>query len=382
MKIKLTPSRIRRLRAKPSEYTVWDAATPHLGIRVAPSGTMRYVHFVNRNGIVKRTTIGDAYCMKLDDARAIAADLSARNPDEDEKPPCPTFAEWVDVWWPRYTPHIKPRTRTLRQRELDKHLLPRFGRVPLDAITRTAILAWFEPYSRTSPGAANKALILLKMILNRAVLAEIIGKNPAKKIPLNGGRKLTRFLSVDERHRLLSWLDNLPPRHGYRRLALKLLLFTGCRHKEITTLRWSEVGEKVLNLADSKMGPRTVWLNDEARTILDVLRTLRDASEAPSEYVFPHPQNVGRPLGDIGAFWRRHRGRIGISDVRLHDLRHSFASEAVRQGVPIPIVSKLLGHSKIEMTMRYIHSSNAEVEVAAEQISEYLIRQLSGQLAK
>ena len=294
--------------------------------------------------------------------------------------PCPGFGDWVDTWWLMTSPHFKPETVMTYRSILNRQLLPTFGEVPLDAIDRTMILNWFEVYSVNTPTAANHALKLLGGILNRAVQSEIIRSNPVRQIRLNPRRRSTRFLDGMERKRLLSALDGLPRRSLTRGLIVKMLLFTGCRSSEIRTLRWDEVGEGVIDLSDGKTGARRVWLGTEAMAVLDEARTIWEAQDPPPVYVFPDPRNPRECIGRCGIsdFWRGVRTRIGLGDVRIHDLRHSFATEAVRQGVSLPVVSKLLGHRSIGMTLRYTHASDAEVERAAERMGVHLDNLLGG----
>ena len=145
---------------------------------------------------------------------------------------------------------------------------------------------------------------------------------------------------------------------------IRLLLLTGCRRSEIVRLRWSEVRGNVLALADSKTGPRNVPLNTAARRILEGQR------ERGSPFVFPSPRDAARPRGLNLSLWYRIRKQAGIEDVRLHDLRHTVASHAVMNGVPVPVVSRLLGHSNVRMTLRYAHLGDREIEAAAETIGQ------------
>ena len=129
-------------------------------------------------------------------------------------------------------------------------------------------------------------------------------------------------------------------------------------------MRWSEVRDGVLTLADAKTGPRKVVLNGPARRVLE--RQLR--GESP--YVFPSPRNPARPRGPHLELWYRVRREAGIEDVRLHDLRHTHASHAVMNGVPVPVVSRLLGHADVGMTLRYAHLGDRDIEEAAERVGE------------
>ena len=131
-----------------------------------------------------------------------------------------------------------------------------------------------------------------------------------------------------------------------------------------------DIDGDTLNLGDAKTGPRRVFLNAPARAILE--RQPRSASA----YVFPSPSYPGRLLWPGLPLWRSIRKRAGIKDVRLHDLRHSFASHAVLQGIPLPVVSRLLGHRQPTMTLRYAHVGDRETEAAAERIGAAIARQL------
>ena len=157
--------------------------------------------------------------------------------------------------------------------------------------------------------------------------------------------------------------------------AIKLLLLTGCRAGEIVGLRWSEVGADKLHLEDSKTGARTVWLSKDA---IELLKNLRERRPSDSLYVFPHSGGKQSWYLLLLEFWIILRRKLNMRDVRLHDLRHSFATQAVRQGIGIPVVSKLLGHRKIEMTMRYTHASNTDAEAAAERIGQRIAVLLEG----
>ena len=137
-------------------------------------------------------------------------------------------------------------------------------------------------------------------------------------------------------------------------------------------MRWQDVDHDTFNLVDAKIGPRRVLLNAPARAILE--RQPRSGSA----YVFPSPLDPKRPLSSNLPLWRSVRKRVGIEDVRLHDLRHTFASHAVLQGVPLPVVSRLLGHKRPGMTLRYAHVGDRETEAAAQRIGEAVSRALHG----
>ena len=176
-----------------------------------------------------------------------------------------------------------------------------------------------------------------------------------------------RFLSRDEIKRLHRILD-AQTGNANRQQAdiIRLLLLTGCRKCEIVRLRWSEVQDDMIALTDSKTGPRNVPLNAPA------IAVLKRQPRCGSAFVFPSPLDPSRPRNDDLPLWSRVRREANIEDVRLHDLRHTHASHAVMNGVPIPVVSRLLGHSNVSNTLRYAHLGDKDIEDAAELVGQSL----------
>ena len=247
---------------------------------------------------------------------------------------------------------------------LQTQLLPAFGTLPLDRIDRAAVHLWFDGYSRAAPGGANRTLDVLRQILNHAIACGHIAANPTRGVIRNPRRKLTRFLSRAEIGRLHQALDAHRGRGSGRQQAeiIRLLLLTGCRKGELVRLRWSDVDGDMLRLSDGKTGPRPVFLNAQAQAIL--ARQPRTGSA----HVFPSLVDASRPRSMELSLWPKVCRQAGLEGVRLHDLRHSFASHAVMRGVPLPVVSRLLGHAHPRMTFRYAHVSDRETEAAAERI--------------
>ena len=147
---------------------------------------------------------------------------------------------------------------------------------------------------------------------------------------------------------------------------MRLLLLTGCRRSEVLTLRWSDYREGRLFLRDSKTGPRTVWLCDAAREVLD--RVVRTGAWVFSRRHANHPPNRSW----LTPFWRRVRGEAGLRDVRLHDLRHTYATFALRQGESVLAIGRLLGHANPETTLRYTHLADSMVREAVEAVGAVL----------
>ena len=366
-RMRLTDRAIARLRPREREYTVWDNHVAGLGVRVRPSGGRSYVLLEDIGGRSKRVPLGPVSLKTVAEVRRECHARKAK-PEATGAPRrvAPLFRDFVEgAWKEAHFEGYKQSTRKGIQSLLDRQLLPAFGSKPLDRITPAQIGQWFDQFSRTAPGNANHALDLLMQIINFAIARGHLETNPARAVERNPRRMFTRFLSREEVARLHRVLDR-QTRHSRREQAdiIRLLLLTGCRRSEILRLRWSEVDRDRLVLADGKTGPRIVPLNTPARRILDC------RPRGGSPYVFPSPRDPSRPRSRNLAFWYRARHEAGIEDVRLHDLRHTHASHAVMNSVPVPVVARLLGHSDVRTTLRYAHLGDREIEQAAERVGQ------------
>ena len=366
-RMRLTDRAVARLRPRAREYTVWDSLVAGLGVRVRLTGGRSYVLLEKVGGGSRRVSLGPVSLKTVAEARRECHARKAE-PEATRAPRrvAPLFRDFIEgAWKEAHFEGYKPSTRKGVRSVLDRQLLPAFGAKPLDRITPEQIGRWFDRFSRTAPGNANHALDLLTQIINFAIARGHLETNPARSVERNPRRVLTRFLSREEVSRLHRVLDS-QTRHSRREQAdiIRLLLLTGCRRSEILRLRWSEVDHDRLVLADGKTGPRIVPLNTPARRILE--RRPRGASP----FVFPSPSDPTRPRSRNLAFWYRARREACIEGVRLHDLRHTHASHAVMNGVPVPVVARLLGHSDVRTTLRYAHLGDREIEQAAERVGQ------------
>ena len=373
---RLTDANVAKLKPAAREYTVWNTRHAGLGVRVRPSGHRSFVYCAKGEDGGRRITLGSVALMRVEDARrrCAAIDAGGRSGAE-ERGAGTTFEEFVAGPGRVCLDRCKPSTQKAERWALRARLLPAFGSLPLDRITPAAVTRWFDAYSLTAPGGANQVLGLLHRILNHAIACGHLRTNPARGVKPNPRPKLTRFLSCEEVQRLHRALDHFAatqPSRVQQVDIVRLLLLTGCRKSEILTLRWQDVDGDTLNLADAKSGPRRVFLNVLARAILE------RQPRCESDWVFPSPSNSGRPFSPDLKLWRSVRTEAGIEDVRLHDLRHTVASHAVLQGVPLPVVSRMLGHKRPSMTMRYAHVGDHETEAAAERIGAAISRVLDG----
>ena len=369
-KIKLTDARIGKLKAEDVEYMVWDTRIAGFGVRVRPTGHKSYVYHRHAEGQSRKFTLGPVALGSVDEARRECMEVwnrmqSGERVEGARDAQAPLFRDFVAGSWRAacYEP-CKPSTKTSKDWALNNQLLPFFGGVPLDKIDRTGVIRWFEGYSATAPGGANSALLVFRQIMNYAISRGHIETNPTRGLKKNPRPRLIRFLSREEIGRLHAVLDRYEARRPSSNVQadiIRLLLLTGCRKSEILNLRWREVGNGTLELEDSKTGPRQVLLSPDARAVIE--RQPRSGSP----WVFPSPLNPVRPRTELD-LWKRLRKLTGLEDVRLHDLRHTFASQAAMQGIPLPVVARLLGHAQVQMTLRYAHVSDRDVEAAAERI--------------
>lgn len=284
-----------------------------------------------------------------------------------------TFEEFVsEPWRIACYDRCRPSTRRRMDSALRTQLVPTFGPQRLSAIGRSEVREWFDRYSETAPAGANRTLDILRQIFSYAIECGYMERNPTRSVRHNPRPRVTRFLSRDEITRVYAALDAHRGRGSGRQQAaiIRLLLLTGCRKGELVHLRWNEVDGDRLRLADSKTGPRTVFLSKTAQAMI------ASQPRTGSPYVFPSLTDGSRPRSSELSLWRKVRREAGIEDVRLHDLRHTFASHAVMRRVPLPVLSHLLGHSRDRMALRYAHVGDREAEEAAERIGVGIARLL------
>jgi integrase len=243
-----------------------------------------------------------------------------------------------------------------------RHVLPALGRLTLDEITSEHVAKLISDMRGDGYAAGtNNVLMLLSRIFNLAHKWKVpgAGDNPTSGLDRAPPNERQRFLTADETARLIASLAE--DENGAVAHAIMLLLLTGARRREITLARWEQVDwtQRALRIPVSKSGkPRTIALNTAA---MAVLKSIQRDSACP--YVFPTRL--------IGIFypWDRIRRRAGLADVRLHDLRHSFASLLVNRGVSLYVVQGLLGHASPRMTQRYAHLAPQTLLDAAEVVS-------------
>jgi integrase len=267
--------------------------------------------------------------------------------------------------------HKKSSTLRSDRGRIARHILPLLGKKKVDQVTRrdcelllidvrdgkTAVKVTGKrplgALTRGGRGAAAQSVTLLSAIMEFAIMRRLRADNPCRGVKRPAAKKLNRFMSEAEIVRLGEALAAEEKASGdpYPALAIKLLALTGCRRWEILSLEWGHVDftHGLLRLEDSKTGQKVVYLNAPALMLL---------SEAPriagNPYVIAG-KKAGCHFNGIAKVWSRVQKISGLEDVRLHDLRHSFASVGVGGNLSLPIIGALLGHANPSTTQRYAH---------------------------
>ena len=362
------------LSVEAKDAVFWDRELPGFGARVYPSGRKIYVVQSRGPGGSKRITLGRHGELTVEQARkqAVAViDRIKRGENPVAAPPEPAFTV-ADLAQRYLEAHVavncNAHTQGIYRGSLDNHILPALGAMPVPSVGPPEAAALHYGL-RDTPRAANRALMVLSKMFS---LAGDWGLAPAGGNPCRFVRKYKegmreRFLTPDEYRRLgrvLCSLDAGGPLPARAAAALRLLMLTGCRLNEILTLRWDDVDRKAreLRLRDTKTGARMVPLTPTAAAVLaGVVRVPR------SPWVFAGV-TPDRHLSQLSTYWRHARGRCGLEDVRIHDLRHSFASRALALGESLNIIGRLLGHTDVASTARYAHLVRDAEKVAAAKV--------------
>ena len=335
-------------------------------MRVLPSGAKRFfIHAQHRGERVWRI-VGDTNALRLAEARTRASSMLAAIRCGNEAPSGAQdtrFEAVAEAVFARHAQVWKPRTLEVNRSYLRRQILPGFAGRQVAEITGQDVRRWFASL-RATPVAADRSLPILSVIMQEA---ELMGCRPEGTNPCRGIRRYRRkgrerFLTDEEIAQLAARVSAHARERPLEAAAVRLLMLTGCRKNEVVTLHWSDYREGHLFLRDSKTGPRTVWLSPAARAILESVPRIRSC-------VFPiHGRNRAQSRHWLHRFWVRVRTEAGLPEVRLHDLRHSYASFALRRGESVLAIGRLLGHANAQTTLKYTHLADAMVHEAAETV--------------
>ena len=359
----------------------WDDVVKGLGLRVYPSGNKSFLlRYTMRGGRKRTMTLGRFGELTLQQARvdATRTKLAVAAGDDplaakQRYKSAPTVTELADRYMAEHArPKKKPKSADSDERNLALYILPTIGEHKVAEVTRNDV-STIHHRMRATPFQANRVLALTSKLFNLAEKWGLRpdGSNPCRHVEKYRERSRERFLSHEELARLNEVLEDAGRRQTESSsviAAIRLLILTGCRLNEILTLCWEDVdlAHKCLRLRDSKTGGRTVHLSAPALEVLaNIQRSNTNHHVIVGKLDGAHLVNLEKP-------WRRIRSKAGLEDVRLHDLRHSFASIAASEGLSLHQIGGLLGHSQAQTTKRYAHLAANELKRVNETVGAKL----------
>lgn len=375
---KLTKRFVDSLKPEQSDYFAWDDELKGFGVRISPKGKKTFLIQYRAAGRTRRMKLGPYGAVTADEARnrakTLLGDIAAGdNPAEkvNQYRKAPTVSEVCERF---ETDHINVRLKKGTGRDyksmIDKVIVPKLGAHKIIDISRTHVSDLHHSMKDT-PYRANRVLSVLSKLFNTAEIWGLRpdGSNPCRHVKKYTEKRRERFLTREELIELGEILETAE-RDGtetqYVVAAFRLLILTGCRMSEIRNLKWEYVTETHLALPDSKTGARMIPLPPVARIVLESLTREKD-----NPYVIVG-EIEGQQIQDLEKPWRRIRKSAELDDVRIHDLRHTYASNAIMAGLPLPVLGKILGHTQIQTTMRYVHLADQPVRDAADKVSKGL----------
>ena len=371
---KLIKRTVDALAVTGKDAIFWDRDLPGFGVRVYASG--RKVFVVQSRGPrgPRRATLGHHGGLSADQARKQAADVIDRIKRGKDPFPAPAEPELTvtDLAERYMRGHVAVNCREKTQASyryiIDAHILPELGGLAIGAVDRARVAA-LHYRLRETPQAANAAVKILSKMFSLAEAWELAppGRNPCRSVRRYRERRRERFLTPGEYRKLGQVLKEAEADGSVRPsaiAALRLLMLTGCRKNEIVQLRWDDMDRtaRELRLAGSKTGARSVPLTPAVDAVLDGIPRIEDNPWVIAGH------RPGTHLVNVDAVWKRLRARAGLEDVRIHDLRHSYASRALALGESMSMIGKLLGHGLVATTARYAHLARNTEKVSAAKV--------------
>lgn len=358
-----------------SKYLLFDTLCHGLLVEIRLSGHKAYHYRYYVRGKQKQIKLCNVGDITVSKARELAnhhrlSVLQGFDPLQEKKTykATPTIASFIEEF---YLPHIKTYKRSWDTDVslIKNHILPKYGKLYLDEFTKQHMISFVSSQLKThKPGSVNRVIILFRYIFNCAIKWETPGitKNPTAGISLlEENNKKERFLSAIEVNALVSALkasDNKMLQY-----IIPMLILTGARKGEVLKAKWEDFNfeQRVWRIPLSKSGKaRHVPMSDSVLTLFESIPRYKGCP-----YVFANPKTL-LPYISFYCSWDTLRKSVGLGDVRVHDLRHSFASFLVNSGRSLYEVQRILGHTQIKTTQRYAHLSQDSLLAAANEISK------------
>lgn len=429
--VRLTKTAVDAAQPRAKPYRLWDSEVRGFGLKVTPAGAKTYIatyragtgrkapqreYTIGKHGVLTPEKARTEAMRILSEARLGADPQASRKALRAEM----TVADLCDHYLAEGTGTKKPSTLATDRSRIDSHIKPLLGKRPISSVTAGDVERFMRDIAKGKTakdpvkvrkgvvshvkggkGTASRTVGLLGGIFTYAVKHKLRADNPVRGVERYKDSQSTRFLSAKELGQLGDALAEAE-RDGSNRLGLaviRLLATTGARKSEIEALRWQEVDFEIsaLRLRDSKTGAKLVPIGAPALAVLSDLAQQAEADhaaavakaeaaggEAPSRSAYVFPASRGAVAHWVGTdkLWRKVRSAAQLPDVRLHDLRHTFASLAIGAaggGNSLAMIGKLLGHADVKTTARYAHLADDPLRQAAERISAAAAAGLAGQ---
>lgn len=382
---KLTKRTVESHPPGEKDIVLWDTEIKGFGCKITPKGKRSYfLYYRNESGTQRRPRIGTHGQITCEQARKQAQEWlhevsQGSDPSQERKNKrrAPTIAALCIKFLDDHSSqHNKPGTHYNYERIIDRFILPAWGARKVHEITRKDVTELHNRLKDT-PYQANRVLGLISKMMNLAEAWEMRpdNSNPTLHVQKNKERKRKRYLTADELARLsiaLNEAEETSTEMGSVVAAIRLLIATGCRLSEILTLQWDwiDFDRRRIDLPDSKTGEKVIHLNGLA---LEILSNLEHQPDNPYVIVGAKP---GQHLVNLQKPWRRIRKQAGLEDLRIHDLRHSYASFAVGLGQDLHMIGKLLGHTQAQTTHRYAHLADDPVKAANDSVGDAISKMM------
>ena len=346
-----------------------DHDVPGLHVRIQPARRSYYLYYRTREGRERRPKLGDHPTLSLPEARKISRALLLRVANGED--PGARIAQarkeakdTVGEHWGSFMDHVsataKPRTVTEYEGAYRRYVHKYLGGMSVREVTNDVAAAVHRDL-KTVPVAANRVVALMSAYFRHLVRAGLATSNPFEGIRKYTERKHERILSEDEARAVRESMDRHEAKYTEGVAYLKLLWLTGARPDELSRLRWEDVKDGVAILRDHKTQRtgafRKIYLSESARRVLN---------KVPKGSGLVFGENPPRRL------WSRISKEAGCPDMRMYDLRHTYASAALEAGVPLDQVGMLLGHTSVQTTKRYAHLAPHVGSAAAERAAEVI----------
>ena len=351
------------------EQVLWDHVTTGLGLRLRSGSPSTWIYRRRVEGKLIKQTLARAEAMNLEQARTAAETVAVALSPGLTKVSLRQFAE---TFMRDCAGRWKVATIEGHRHSLNKLILPVLGKLAVDEISYADVTAWLDGLDVAGRSKDRATSVLSSLIRH----AETLGLRPAGSNPCAGRRRHrsdfeARYLTARDYRRLALALDQAAKADPVEVACIRFLMLTGARRGEALSLEWSMVQRDRATLPDSKTGPKCLWFSTPVRQILAGLDRVKGS---PNVFVCPCGRGIDSSLDRV---WCAVRRQAGLDGLRLHDLRHSYASVAVGNGEELRTVAVLLGHSQMVTTMGYAHLVEQPVMAAAQRIDDHLSEALT-----